>query len=139
MAGGRRYDRGMKPGLAMLAVALLASIGCGGGDEPPPAGSVDLKVIGGEELHRVLYADLAPDGVITDFILIDTRTRKEFVQRSLPGAVNVSYLSCGEANPGRYDFQNALTGKTGPEALTWPDGRPFPKDARLLFYASRAG
>ena len=128
----------MKLIVALLAVALLVTPGCKGEDEPVPAGVVEVRQVGSEELHKLVHGDLAPDGEITEIILIDSRARNEFIQRSLPGALNVSYVGCGDES-GRFDFLNPVTGKTGAEALTRPDGTPFPKDARLVFYAGRAG
>jgi len=67
----------------------------------------------GADLRADLYPDLAADGTLTDFVLVDTRGEISFADGSVPGAVNLSASDIEEK---------------GDEVL------PFSKDTRLVFY-----
>ena len=122
--------------VGLLAVALFAACGEGGGEPAAPVKNVidlDIKAFAAE-----VRADLAEDGRLDSFLIFDARLPKEFEIRSIPGAISLPFAGA-PLQPGKQFFTNPATGLTEIAALTLPDGSPIQKGRRMIFYSGRSG
>ena len=120
----------------VLAVWLYSACGNGGGESAVPTKNVvdiDIKVFA-EEVRQ----DLIADGRLDSFLVLGARLPSEFEIRSIPGAISMPYGG-STMDPNKQFFSNPVTGRTGAEALTMPDGSPIPRGRRMIFYSGRSG
>ncbi len=118
--------------------AALVSVACGDAGVEPPAPKAKVVDLDIKAFAAEAHADLAEDGRLDSFVLLDARLPAEFDVRSIPGAISLPYVG-DPIDPLSRIFTNPHTGKTGAAALTLPDGSPIPKGQRMIFYSGRSG